>query len=613
MFTILVSAALAAFPAGGVEVVSWALPEGLHGTGACEVVLWGAPDGEVGVELGRCESAMVGPVVAAAEKWRLAPGAEGRQVPLLFVAQDGRPGVAIVDGDPAVAYPDGIGSLEVGGPEGAVQWDVKVGTRMPPVGDGCAVFFDVDVHGRAKARGDVGCSYDLTEQLIAIGEKAKWTAGTFRGAPIAATTRLELYFLSDARVKEVRKAYRFDLAPAVIAVAGGLSARAASVPGAVLPEGLCDVTLRVGGVVPSEVRVDGCEGPLRDAVAVAARRWRFVPPERESLAMIPFVSDARGVRAGVITGPVDAETFKARFVELDPPRVKKSSALTWPDAASTAPATGVLCRYLVSVDEKGGAAHVDVDGCPEAYRADNPQKIAGWTYVPAQTGGQPIPSKVAIGIVYRPPPKPSETLARSEEPRLTQRDALFRFPQADIGLVAFEAPTTAAPPARTAYCEVAFEIGSGLPPTVRWCDDPFAGDVEAAAARWRFTSVPAPVRRSLGVYFEPTGDVDVVVWGRAPDEGPWPFDVTYGDPPKPSRVRPPSWPEDADRKVGQVTCVIRGRVTPSGRFVDADPPECPAAFAEAALKRARTWRFEPAKVDGERRTAEYTARIVFRP
>lgn len=115
------------------------------------------------------------------------------------------------------------------------------------------------------------------------------------------------------------------------------------------------------------------------------------------------------------------------------------------------------------------------------------------------------------------------------------------------------------------------------------------------------------------MYVEPTGDVDVVVWGRAPDDGPWPFDVTYGDPPRPKHIRAPGWPKEAEHGLGQVTCVVRGRVLQNGKLVDPDPPECPAAFSQVALKKLRTWRFEPAEVDGEARPAEYAVRIVFRP
>jgi hypothetical protein len=219
-----------------------------------------------------------------------------------------------------------------------------------------------------------------------------------------------------------------------------------------------------------------------------------------------------------------------------------------------------------------------------------------------------------MGLVYRPPLTPSQTIASASAPKLTAKDALFRFPAADVGLVAFDAPVSpATPPGRLSYCEVVFEVGSGLPPQVRWCEGDFAAEVERAAAAWRFTPVEVPVRRSMGVYVEPSGDVDVVVWGRPPDDGPWPFDVTYGDAPRPKKVRAPAWPKGADASLGQVTCVVRGRVLPNGKLVDPDPPECPAAFSEVALQKVRSWRFEPADVDGEARPAEYAVRIVFRP
>lgn len=606
-------------PSGAV-VEAWRLPETTHGRGACEAVLWADATGEVGVELGSCPATLAPAVLAAAEAWRFVPAPEQpvRRVPVLFTVDEGGAArVGLVPGPdkvPGGELPAGVGIVEPPRPREEIVWTIKPGTRMPKVGDGCAFFFEVSPGGRATPRGDVGCESDLVEQVVNIAQRADWVPGSVLGVPVTTTARLELYFLDDQRVKERRLAYAFDAMPAPIRVAGGLSARAAQVPAGVFPDAICEATVLVVGAGVSEVNVEGCDGPLRDAVVVAARRWRFVAPDHPTQVMVPFVAGRDGVRAAIVSATDAAGPFKDRFLELELPRVKKSGALTWPAAAAEAPASGVTCRYLVSVDTEGRATQVDTTRCPEPFQEDNAQKIAGWTFTAATAGGRPIPSRWAIGLVYRPPLTPAQTITTSSGPKLAQSEALFRFPQADIGFLAFEPPV--APVVRSkrlVYCEVVFEVGSGLPPQIRWCDGDLAAEVERAANTWRFTPVEAPVRRSLAVYVEPSGDVDVVVWGRAPDDGPWPFDVTYGEAPRPKRILAPGWPKDADRAVGQVTCVVRGRVLLNGRLVDPAPPECPAAFAAVALSKLRTWRFEPAVVDGQARPAEYAVRIVFRP
>jgi hypothetical protein len=304
--------------------------------------------------------------------------------------------------------------------------------------------------------------------------------------------------------------------------------------------------------------------------------------------------------------------------------------------------TDEACSAVVKVDESGTPYNFAIEGCSPAAQAAARSGLLDWKFSPASFGNAAVRVRVPVTVRFGADgtvgirvaaaadddmrylaEDPSAAREQAEEilppvPPLPEGPPLLVVHHsyyAPVEIYTLDLPPPAAAPAR---CTVGVQVRSDRR-SYAWteepCDPAVRDSALAAANAWLLR--PGDVRAEGEVFarfradlwWREAGQPPVLVFDErevtAPNGLP-PSIVTYIGPEAIRQVPP----KEVEGRKG--TCVLAVAIDDGGRPADVTPETCPDELVEPATSAVRKWRWNPARMGGEKVEAHTRVSVRFR-